>query len=244
VTLPQIGTTDGAQAANQSIEATSDASGNISFVGPSGIQGSTITCVVNVPSAPFGAVFTAILGTPGGQGVALDSWGGDSTAGKFQVVVGQTLVVTGVRLTPNTAYTCTFSYITDVGAVQVVIPDPNSSALLADIASAGLGGVNNFGAVTILVASGAQGTIPAPAAFQYWSWGWVAVAINAVPTSGNASINFYNPATTVSILDNITFEEGASDRLAGANFGAGTEVIFTNNFDFEVEFFVNYSAPI
>jgi hypothetical protein len=135
VTLPSIGTTLGAQSANQSIEATSKADGSITVVGPSGLQGSTITCVVTVPTAPAGAAFTATLGANNGMGVALSTWQGAATAGKFQISVGQTLVVTGTGLASNTAYTCTFSSILDVGPVQVVLPEPNySTATLTRIA--------------------------------------------------------------------------------------------------------------
>ena len=137
MSLPPIGTTPQVQAANQSVAATSSASGGITFVGPSGIQGSTITVVATIPNAPAIAIFTATLGTVGGQGVVVDTFAGDSTAGKFQIGVGQTLVITGSGLTPNTLYTCTFGTVTDVGAVQVMIPEPNTSALVAQIFSQG-----------------------------------------------------------------------------------------------------------
>jgi hypothetical protein len=240
MTLPSIGTTAGAQAANISVAATTDANGNITFVGPSGIQGSTITCVVTVPLAPAGAVFTATLGTIGGQGVAVDTWGGSATGGQFQLLVGQTLTVAGVGLSPTTQYTCTFGTITDDGAVQVVIPDPNSSAELADLASAGLAGVH-LSSEIVYVATDTQETITPQIDFQYWSWGWLATSIVKVPTSGNATINFDNVATGLSLLDNLNFYEGASDRLAGANFGSDIQITFTNNFNFDVEFFVNFS---
>jgi hypothetical protein len=139
VTLPSIGTTAGAQAANIVAAATSTAAGAISFAGISGLQGSTITAVVTIPGAPPTAIFTATLGTPNGQGVILDTWGGDSTAGQFQIGVGQTLVVTGTGLANNTAYTVTYGTVTDVGDVQVVIPDPNTSALTASVFAQGIG---------------------------------------------------------------------------------------------------------
>lgn len=127
MTLPIVGSTPGAQSSNQSIAATSDANGNITFVGPSGIQGATITCVATVPNAPAAALFVAMLGGQSGLGVALQTWLGGSTAGRFQVGVGQTIVVTGSGLLPSTQYTCTFAAIIDVGDVQVIIPEPNSS---------------------------------------------------------------------------------------------------------------------
>lgn len=133
MSLPGIGTSFGAQAANNSVAATADVNGSAKFVGPSGIQGSTVTCVVTVPNAPPTAVFTATLGTIGGQGVVVDTWGGESTAGRFQVLVGQTLVVTGTGLSPQLSYTCTFATVTDVGTVEVTIPDTNSSAIVAQI---------------------------------------------------------------------------------------------------------------
>jgi hypothetical protein len=139
LTLPAIGTTAGSQAANQSVAATSTAAGAITFPGLSGIQGSTITAVVTVPDAPATAIFTATLGTPGGQGVVLDTWGGESTAGQFQILIGQTLVVTGTGLGASTQYTCTYGTVTDVGPVQTVIPAPNSSSLTATIYSLGIG---------------------------------------------------------------------------------------------------------
>lgn len=126
MTLPGVGTTAGAQSSNLSIAATADALGNIKFIGPSGIGGSTITCVVTIPSAPNTAGFVATLGTPNGMGVALQTWGGASTVGKFQIGVGQTLVVTGTGLTPGASYSCTFAQIIDVGSVAVVVPEPNS----------------------------------------------------------------------------------------------------------------------
>jgi hypothetical protein len=132
-TLPGIGTTAGAQAANNVVAATATATGTITFVGPQGIQGSVITAVITVPNAPDTAVFTATLGTIGGQGVIVDTWGGGSTAGQFQVLVGQTLVVTGTGLAQGGSYTCTFGLVTDVGDVQVVIPTPNSSAIVAQL---------------------------------------------------------------------------------------------------------------
>jgi len=161
VTLPVVGTTDGAQAANQSVAATAAADGSITFVGPSGIQGSTITCVVTVPNAPAGATFTAILGTPAGQGVIVDTWGGDSTAGQFQILVGQTLVVQGEGMGAGLGtFTCTFAAVTDVGDVQVVIPEPNSSALTATVFAAGIGtevftspGVPVTSGTTVIIAS-------------------------------------------------------------------------------------------
>ncbi len=131
--LPLIGTTPGVQVANQSVAETSDAAGALTFTGPSGIQGSTITCHVTVPNAPGNATFTATLGTIGGQGVIVDTWGGESTAGPFQIGVGQTLVVAGSDLVVNTQYTCTFATVTDVGAVQAVLPAPNSSAQSAQV---------------------------------------------------------------------------------------------------------------
>lgn len=134
MTLPTIGTTQGAQSANQSIAATAKADGTITWIGPSGIQGSTITTVVTVPQAPATAIFTATLGTPNGQGVPLNTWGGTSTAGQFQVGVGQTLVVTGTGMAPGTAYQCVFGLITDVGDVQAVLPEPGDSALAVALA--------------------------------------------------------------------------------------------------------------
>lgn len=131
MSLPLIGTTPQAQAANIVIPATSGSSGAITFIGPSGVQGSIITCTVVIPNAPPGATFTATLGTINAQGVIQDTWGGESTAGRFQILVGQTLVVTGTGLLANTAYNCTFSTVTDVGAVQLVVPEPNSSAVIA-----------------------------------------------------------------------------------------------------------------
>ncbi len=138
MTLPTIGTTPGAQTAAQSIAATSDANGAITFIGPAGIQGSTITCVVTVPSASPGAIFTATLGTPNGMGVALGAWGGQSTAGRFQIKVGQTLVVKGIGLSKSTAYAATFAMVIDVGDVQLVTPEPNTfqtSPVASSIAS-------------------------------------------------------------------------------------------------------------
>ena len=79
--LPVIGTTPDSQLANQSVSATTSATGGAQWVGPSGIQGSTVTCAVTIPNAPSSAVFVATLGTIGGQGVIVDTWGGSPPLG-------------------------------------------------------------------------------------------------------------------------------------------------------------------
>lgn len=170
--LPGVGTTPGAQSSNQSIAATADANGNIMFVGPSGIQGSTITCVTTVPNAPAAALFSAMLGGPTGLGVALQTWLGGSTAGRFQVGVGQTIVVKGTGMVPGVQYTCTFAAIIDVGDVQVIIPEPNSSITgtapsIAVFQFFAAGGANqtftipaNVSALTVDMAGAQGGTEP------------------------------------------------------------------------------------
>lgn len=237
MTLPTIGTTDGAQAANLSVAAMADVNGNITFVGPSGIQGSTITCVVTVPSATSESVFSGVLGTVGGQGIIVDTWGGSATGGQFQVAVGQTLVVTGTNLKPNTAYTCTFATITDVGNVQVVIPEPNSSAELALLVNSGIAGNGIESAATALCAPQAQVTLLEPTyPFQMWSWGWLPATFTN-PTVGNANVTFAEAVT-----DSVSIGEGGSNRLAGIHLpNTSPPGVFSNNFDQPVYFYMNYS---
>lgn len=235
MTLPSIGTTLGAQAANQSIQATSDANGNISFVGPSGIQGSTVTCVATVPMAPAGASFVGILGTASGAGVTVDTWGGNSTAGQFQMLVGQTLVVTGTRLAPNTQYTCTFATITDVGDVQVVIPDPNSSALSSTLAGIGplgtTGGLNSL-IVNVTPAGDVQfGMGQTGQIATLWNWFVVATSISAA-ASGSALL-IQGPLSE-DYVDQIAYgSDLASTRLQGLQSQGGVFDSYTvlNSFE-------------
>jgi hypothetical protein len=167
MSLPLVGTTVGVQGANQSVAATASAAGGITFVGPSGIQGSTITCVVTVPTAPVSAIFIATLGTPGGQGVIVGAWGGGSTAGQFQIGVGQTLVITGTGLTGATAYTCTFGITTDIGDVQSIIPSPNSTALSAAISGSVSGVFQQVFSGSVALGGSGQVLIPnMPGSFQ------------------------------------------------------------------------------
>jgi hypothetical protein len=237
-TLPVVGTTGGAQAANSSIQATADAQGNINFVGPTGLQGSTITVVVTVPQAPSGAIFTGILGTPGGQGVPIVTWGGQATAGQVQLLVGQTLVVTGTGLSPGTAYTCTFATVTDTGAVQVVVPTPNSSAQLADLASAGIVGVGIINQQLSAVPSGTATDFPLiPALFQVWSYGWSILSAGVSPTKGNAVFGFPGVGACI---DSLSAYEAGSNRLAGVHCSAG-EIELFNEYDVTLNFYVNYS---
>lgn len=126
MTLPAIGTTQGAQSANTSVAAEASATGAITFVGPSGISGATITCTVTIPLAPTSAIFTATLGTPNGMGVPVGTWSGPSTAGRFQIGIGQTLVVTGTGLPAAMGVACTFAQVIDIGSVQPVTPEPNT----------------------------------------------------------------------------------------------------------------------
>lgn len=237
MTLPAVGTTPGAQAANLSVPAVSTNEGTITFVGPSGIQGSTITCVTTVPNAASESVFAGILGTIGGQGVIVDTWGGSATGGRFQIGVGQTLVVTGTGLTPNTAYTCTFATVTDQGDVQVIIPDPNSSAELALLANAGIAGNGVESAATAECAPNAEVTLLVPTyPFQMWSWGWLP-ATDTNPTVGNANVTFGEAVT-----DSVSVQEGGSNRLAGIHIGnLSPPGVFSNNFDQPVYFYMNYS---
>ena len=130
--LPIIGTTDGAQSFQTQDQQTASATGTATFKGPSGVQGATLTLVVTIPLAAPGAVFTAILGAPG-VGTAIDTWGGESTGGRFQVRTGQTVTVNATGLVAGAVYTCTFDGVLDVGPVQVVTPEPNDSALVAQI---------------------------------------------------------------------------------------------------------------
>lgn len=248
MTLPAVGTTPGAQSANQSLMATSDATGAISFIGPQGIQGSTITCVITVPLAPPSATFVATLGTIGGQGVILDTWGGESTAGQFQILVGQTLVVTGTGLVPSTSYTCTFATVTDVGDVQLVIPEPNSSAIASELGLSGAGlGANAVQVESVVIGPSAGGDFAAiPVNFRVWSVGWLLLA-NPAPTSGSATFVFPTVGGGTGARDTLTFYEGASNRIAGllcAGGAAGGEVEIFNYFNLSVDFYMNYSlAP-
>jgi hypothetical protein len=219
---------------------TADAGGDVTITFAPIAVNSEFTGVVSVPSSPATTVWSVAI-----DDTVVATNGGSTQYGNLQLNSSDVLALSGSGLVPGQQYQAVLVGSLVFGTAGPVLVTPTASAAfaaaLAGIAGAGVAGVGEFGAVTILVASGAQGTIPAPSPYQYWSWGWVAVAINAVPTSGNATINFFNPATMLSLLDNLTFSEGASDRLAGANFPAD-EVIFTNNFNFEVEFFLNFSA--
>lgn len=116
-----------------------------------------------------------------------------------------------------------------------------AAAILAGLAGAGIAGAG-LQDVVLVVASGAVGTISLVDAFQFWSWGWLATGMANVPTSGNASLNLQpHSGSGFSILDNVTYQEGASNRLAGAKFPPFTDAVFTNNFDFGVEFFLVFS---
>ncbi len=236
MTLPGVGTTSDAQSANVSGAATADAGGAISFVGPSGIQGSTITCVATVPRAPANATFEATLGTVGGQGVIVGTWGGTSTGGRFQVGVGQTLVVTGKGLAPNTAYTCTFSQVIDVGTSEVVVPEPNFSALLATLAGAGLSGASVQVAQAFPIAPTTNTNFNAiTAPFTVWSLGWAVMPTGSVaPTDGSAEFGFPGAGA----IDSLSISEAGSDRLAGLHCPAGSIQLF-NRFNATLAFYVN-----
>jgi hypothetical protein len=102
-----------------------------------------------------------------------------------------------------------------------------SEAITAGIAGAGLAGASN-GVQTLYttsIAPGGQETITPGEQFSLWNWGWSIVDYgNPNPTAGNM---FMFAAGAEGGVDNLMWDEGASNRLAGLQIPA-TGITFQN----------------
>ena len=139
-----MGTTDAPRSAQsqpltQVATATSDGTGNATFVFPSPPQGTWWTGTLSCAAANTGGVFAATVGSSGagqsgGGGTSWGSWGGNSVYGPVQCYAQQQLIVTAKSLAANTVYQLTWLGTSDpADAVAAIWPDSNSTALTAQI---------------------------------------------------------------------------------------------------------------
>lgn len=241
---PQAPLSVESQQLSEGIAAIVNSTGQAIFTFPSVPNGFTWTGTLNCSAAPISAQFLATIGATG-----WGNWAGDSVYGPIQAFGMQQLVVVATGLTPGTTVELAWLGSSDPSnLVAAVWPDPNTSSVEASIAGAGIVG-SSAGIATATIIGVVAGSVAAflnlPSPCQLWNWGWNqdSGTATAAPTSGSSILRVGANAGSGAGLDNLSWQEGSSARLAGIIFPtiSGVTPVVTNHTAVTLDYFLTYS---